>query len=123
LSFVQIIFVPVFLKLIYFVFFLGENRIDKNDGIAFKFVDTVACRVVVMQRSRDRRRPQGPFLGNSSVNNIPLLGSRFSIIQQLDCNNGRAVFSTCSVPKCYKQGTRLEISQLSDLNSILYGCL
>jgi hypothetical protein len=45
----------------------------------------------------------GPFLGNASVNTFPLLGSRFLIMQQLDYNNGRAVFSTWSVPRVYKQ--------------------
>jgi hypothetical protein len=33
-----------------------------------------------------------PFLDNGSVNVVPLLGSRFSIIQHLDYKNGRAVF-------------------------------
>jgi hypothetical protein len=32
------------------------------------------------------------FLGNSSVNTFPLLGSRLLIMQHLDYNNGRAVF-------------------------------
>jgi hypothetical protein len=36
----------------------------------------------------------GPFLGNGSVNAFPLLDSRFFIMEQLDYNNGRAVFST-----------------------------
>jgi hypothetical protein len=54
----------------------------------------------------------GPFSGNGSVNTFPLLGSRLLIMQQLDYNNGRAVFSTLSVPRCYNQGTRLELSQL-----------
>jgi hypothetical protein len=27
-------------------------------------------------------------------------------MQQLDYNNGRDVFSTWSVPRCYKQGTK-----------------
>jgi hypothetical protein len=35
---------------------------------------------------------QRPFLGNSSVNTFPLLGSRFLIMQQLDYNNGNGVF-------------------------------
>jgi hypothetical protein len=35
-----------------------------------------------------------PFLGNGLVNTFPLLGSRFLIMQQLDYNNGRVVFST-----------------------------
>jgi hypothetical protein len=34
----------------------------------------------------------GPFLGSGSVNTFSLLGSRSSIMQQLDYNNGRAVF-------------------------------
>jgi hypothetical protein len=33
-------------------------------------------------------------------------------MQQLEYNNGRAVFSTWSVPRSYKQGTRLELSEL-----------
>jgi hypothetical protein len=43
----------------------------------------------------------GPFLGNGSVNTFPLLGSRLLIIQQLDYNNGRYVFSIWSVLRCY----------------------
>jgi hypothetical protein len=37
---------------------------------------------------------------------VPMLGTRFLIMQWLDCNNGRAVFSMWSVLRCYKQGTR-----------------
>jgi hypothetical protein len=33
-----------------------------------------------------------PFLGNGSVNALPLLGSRVLIMQQLDFNNERDVF-------------------------------
>jgi hypothetical protein len=51
-----------------------------------------------------------PFLGNGSVNTFALLGSRFLIMQQLDCYNGRDMFSTSSVPRCYKQGTSVESS-------------
>jgi hypothetical protein len=40
----------------------------------------------------------GPFLGNGSVNTFPLLGSRFLIIQQLNYNNGTAVFFAGSMP-------------------------
>jgi hypothetical protein len=39
----------------------------------------------------------------------PLLGSRFLTMQQLDYNNGRSVFAVWSVPRCYKQGTMLEL--------------
>jgi hypothetical protein len=39
------------------------------------------------------------FLGNGSVNTFPLLGSRFLIMQQLDYNSGRAVFTAWSVPR------------------------
>jgi hypothetical protein len=46
------------------------------------------------------------FLGNGSVNTFPLLDSRFVIMQRLDYNNGRPVFSTWSVPRCYKQGIK-----------------
>jgi hypothetical protein len=45
----------------------------------------------------------GPFLGSGSVNTFPLLGSRFLIMQQLDYNNGRAAFSTWSVPIGYNR--------------------
>jgi hypothetical protein len=45
----------------------------------------------------------GPFLGNGSVNIFPLLGGRFLMMQLLDYNNGRAVFSTWSVPRGYKR--------------------
>jgi hypothetical protein len=41
----------------------------------------------------------------------PLLGSRLLIKQQLDNNNGRAVFSMQSVLLCYKQVIRLELSE------------
>jgi hypothetical protein len=44
----------------------------------------------------------GPFLGNGSVNTFPLLVSRYLIMQQLDYNTGRTVFSTWSVPGDYK---------------------
>jgi hypothetical protein len=52
----------------------------------------------------------GPFLNNSLVNTFPLLGSTLLIMQQLDYNSGRTVFSMWSVPRCYKQGTKLELS-------------
>jgi hypothetical protein len=55
-----------------------------------------------------------PFLGNGSLNTFPLLGSSFLIMQQLDYKNGRAVFSTWSVPRCYKQGIRLELSSVRE---------
>jgi hypothetical protein len=45
----------------------------------------------------------GPFLGNGSVNTFQLLGSSFLIMQQLDYNNGRAVFYV----------VRVEMSQAS----------
>jgi hypothetical protein len=35
---------------------------------------------------------------------FPMLGSRFLIMQQLDYNNGRSMFSKWSLPRCYKQG-------------------
>jgi hypothetical protein len=44
-----------------------------------------------------------PFLGNGSVNTFPLLSSRFLIMQQLDYNIGKAVFSTWSVLRGYKE--------------------
>jgi hypothetical protein len=69
----------------------------------------VACRPV----AKRWLRKQQPFLGNGSVNTFPLLGSRFLIMQQLDYNSGRAVFSTWSVPRSYEQGTK----------SVLYGRL
>jgi hypothetical protein len=53
----------------------------------------------------------GPFLGNGSVNMSPFLGSRFLIMQQLDYNNGRGVFTMWSVPR-YKEGTRLVLSSV-----------
>jgi hypothetical protein len=43
------------------------------------------------------------FLGNGSVNTFPLLGSRFLIMQQLDYNTRRTVFSTWSVSIGYKR--------------------
>jgi hypothetical protein len=46
---------------------------------------------------------QWPFLGNGSVNTFPLRGSRLPIMKELDYNNGRAVFSTLSVPSGYKR--------------------
>jgi hypothetical protein len=44
---------------------------------------------------------------NGAVSRQRLLGSRVLIMQQLDYKNGRALFSVWSVPRCYKQGTRL----------------
>jgi hypothetical protein len=44
----------------------------------------------------------GPFLGNGSVNTFPLLGNRFLIMQQLDYNSGRAVFSAWFALRGYK---------------------
>jgi hypothetical protein len=52
-----------------------------------------------------------PLLGNGSVNTFPLLGSRFLTMQHLDFKNGE-MFSTWSVTRCYKQGTRLDPVQL-----------
>jgi hypothetical protein len=56
----------------------------------------------------------GPFLGNGSVNTFPMLDIRFLIMQKLGYKNGRAVFSTWSVPRCYKQGTRLDLSSVRE---------
>jgi hypothetical protein len=50
-------------------------------------------------------------MGNGSVNTFLLLGSRFIIMQQLDFNNGVAVFSMWSVLNSYKC-TRLELSSV-----------
>jgi hypothetical protein len=65
--------------------------------------NTVACRGVAMQRPRDKRIYQGRFwttaLYTSSRNN------------RHEGNNRRAVFSMWPVPRCYKQGTRLELRQ------------
>jgi hypothetical protein len=73
----------------------------------------VACRTVTMRRPRDRQIPDS-FLGNCSVNTFPLLGSRLLIIRKLYYKNGKAVFSTSSVLKGYKQneGFRLVKCQL-----------
>jgi hypothetical protein len=49
---------------------------------------------------------QLPFLGKGLGNTFLLLGSRFLIMQHLDYNNGRAVFSMWPVPRCCRQGTR-----------------
>jgi hypothetical protein len=62
------------------------------------FVDIVACRAVAMQRPRD-----GSFMGNGSVTR--------SRRNRHERNYRRDVFSVWSVPRCYKQGTRLEASQ------------
>jgi hypothetical protein len=40
--------------------------------------------------------------GKGLENTFPLLGSRFLIMQQIDYNNGRAVFSTWAMLRCYK---------------------
>jgi hypothetical protein len=56
------------------------------------------------------------FLGNGSINAFPLLDSRFFAIKQLDFNNGRAVFSTWSVPRGYKYGDlALQVGRVSNL--------
>jgi hypothetical protein len=49
--------------------------------------------------------------GQRLCKTFPFLGSRFLIKQQLNSNNGRPVFSMWSLPRCYKQGARLELSQ------------
>jgi hypothetical protein len=51
-------------------------------------------------------------LGNGSINTFLFLGGRFLIMQQLDYNNRRAVFSMWSMLRCCKQGTRSVNSQL-----------
>jgi hypothetical protein len=45
---------------------------------------------------------------DDSVNTFPLLGSRFLTMQKMGFNNRRDVFSTWSMPGCYKQRNRLE---------------
>jgi hypothetical protein len=70
--------------------------------------DNVACRAIVMQRremdgytmavSKQRLATQV----HEKTTRCPLLDSRFLIMQHLDHNNGKAVFSTWSVPKGYK---------------------
>jgi hypothetical protein len=40
-------------------------------------------------------------MGNGSVNMFPLLGSRFLIMQHLENNNRKAVFSTWPMPGSY----------------------
>jgi hypothetical protein len=65
-------------------------------------VHTVAYRPVAKQWLYEQR----PFLGNGSVNTFPLLNSRSLIMQQLDYNNSRTVFSMWSVSRCYRQGAR-----------------
>jgi hypothetical protein len=42
---------------------------------------------------------------------IPIARHQILNNEKLYCNNGRCVFSTWSVARCYKQGTRLELSQ------------
>jgi hypothetical protein len=44
-----------------------------------------------------------PLLSNGAVNTLPLLGSRVLIMQQLDFNNVRDVFSTWSMARGYKR--------------------
>jgi hypothetical protein len=46
----------------------------------------------------------GPFLGSSSVNMFPLLGSRFLIVQQLGYNNGNGVFLQCPYQDVISKG-------------------
>jgi hypothetical protein len=58
----------------------------KNNSVAYRLV------------AKQRLCKQQPLLGNGSVNMLPLLGSRFLIMQQLVRNKKRTV----SVPKCYK---------------------
>jgi hypothetical protein len=61
------------------------------------------------------------FPGNGSVNTFPLLGSRFLIMQQLDHNNGKIVFSLWSVPRCYTQGAGLDSVDSSERESVKIG--
>jgi hypothetical protein len=53
-----------------------------------RYQHIVAYRPIAKQWLRKQRL----FLGNSSINMFPLLGSRFLITQELDYNNGNGVF-------------------------------
>jgi hypothetical protein len=66
---------------------------------------TVACRVVAMQRADIAV----PFLGNGSVNTF--LQQWIDMQQWRNC--WKQGVSVWSVLRCYVQGTRLELSQLS----------
>jgi hypothetical protein len=92
---------------------LLHNPVDQptNNRTPFTY-GIVACTAVAMQRPWDgrmcTRAVSGQWLGKhipakQTMEQRPLLGSRFLIMQQLDYNNGRAVFSTWSVPKGYKR--------------------
>jgi hypothetical protein len=45
---------------------------------------------------------------------FPLLGSKALIMQQMDYNNGRVVFSMRSVPRCYKGQSQLRVSSVRE---------
>jgi hypothetical protein len=51
------------------------------------------------------------LFGQRLGKHVPLLDSRFLIMQQLDYNNGNVVFSMRSVPKRYKHGTKTRTQQ------------
>jgi hypothetical protein len=84
-----------------YLFLRGHWDLDTRDRHVIFCI--VAYRPVAKRWLCKRR----PFLGNISVNTFPLLGSRFLIMQQLNATNSRTVFSMWSMPRCYKQGTKL----------------
>jgi hypothetical protein len=69
----------------------GFNRVMMHT-ILYVFENYVVCRAVAMQLPQGGRVYQGRF--------------RVTGRQTSSRNNGRAVFSTWSVPRCYKQGGR-----------------
>jgi hypothetical protein len=73
-------------------FFPPTRKIHKE------YLNTVSYRPVAKRRLCKQRQ----FLGNGSENTFPLIGSRFLITQQL-----KNMFSMWSLPRCYKQGTKL----------------
>jgi hypothetical protein len=72
----------------------------------FQLNNILACRVVAMQRPRDGRIYQGRFWATAR--------QKRSRGNRQERNNRRAVFSMWFVPRCYKQGTRLELSSVQE---------
>jgi hypothetical protein len=75
----------------------------KNVAGVLRDVYNVVCRRRCYATTAKWADIPWPFLGNGSGNPSPLLGITLLIMQYLDYNNGRAVFSMLSVSRGYKR--------------------
>jgi hypothetical protein len=72
-------------------------------------VNIVAYRPAAMQRLRDGQISQSRVWATARL--LPLLGSKFLIMKQLDYSNRSCMFHMWSMSRCYKQGRRSLESQ------------